>query len=60
MKSGYTEDELCEFNKLRAQGCTICVFPPSELGSMSADDAEEIMCMSVNDRVETTDELPDL
>jgi hypothetical protein len=60
MKTSYTEDELCEFNRLRAQGCAVCIFLPTELGSMSADKAEEIMCMSVNDRVEIVDELSDM
>jgi hypothetical protein len=60
MKTSYTEDELCEFNRLRAQGCAVCVFLPSELGLMSADKAEEIMCMSVNNRVEIVDELSDM
>jgi len=55
VKTSYTEDELRQFNNLRVQGCAVCTFLPSELGSMSADNAEQIMCSAVNDQVEVPD-----
>lgn len=57
MKTDYTDEELRIFNDLRVQGCAVCVFLPVELGSMSVDDAEQIMCSAVNDWIEPTEEL---
>jgi len=54
MKSSYTLEELDMFNHLRDQGCAVCVFLPLEVEGMPIDEAEEVMCMSVNDRIPDT------
>jgi len=51
MKTKYTLTELNDINRLRDQGCAVCVFLPCELGEMSTDDAEEKMGVAVNNWV---------